>query len=106
MAHLQCNCGNRLSNVGCPNCLEGELKGIYEYKERDVWECSECGRLAVDVKDEKGLTIVKWYLPEDGKPGELFNIGNSKQYEEYLKELWREEGEDMIALGICKVEIK
>jgi hypothetical protein len=78
MAHIRCPCGNRLSNVCFPNTLEGQIKGIYEYKERDVWECADCGRLAIDIKDEVGLTEVKWYIPEDGIPGDLFDIGTGK----------------------------
>ncbi len=89
MAQLGCPCGKRLSNVCCPNTLEGEIKGKYEYERRIVWECLECGRLAIDVKDDNDLTIVKWYLPEDGELGELFHIGNGEQFIKYLKNLWR-----------------
>ncbi len=85
MASLRCNCGNGLSNIMCPNTLEGDIRGSYEYKDRSVWECPNCGRLAIDVKDDDGLTIVKWYVPEDGKVGNLFDVGTSKEFEDYLK---------------------
>lgn len=38
---------------------------------RHVWECSECGRIAIDNPSD-GLGRVKWYTPENGKSGELF----------------------------------
>ena len=85
MAHLLCNCGDRLSNTLCPNTLEGDLRGSYEYKDRSVWECHKCGRLAIDVKDEDGLTIVKWYIPENGEVGNLFGVGTRNEFEDYLK---------------------
>jgi hypothetical protein len=36
----------------------------------DVWECGECGRLAVNWPNI-GDGTVKWYRPEDGEPGHL-----------------------------------
>ena len=98
MAHLKCNCGERLSNVCCPNVLEGDLRGSYEYEDRNVWECPYCGRLAIDIKDEKGLTIVKWYKPEDGKVGNLFNIGTGDQLIDHLKYLWRFHKEEFLKI--------
>jgi hypothetical protein len=106
MASIRCICGHSLSNTCCPNLLEGEIKGIYEYDSRSVWECIDCGRLAIDVKDSRGLTVVKWYKPEDEKPGELFNIGNSDQFLKYLKDLWRDHGTDFIKLEIAKIRIE
>ena len=106
MAHMTCECGNRLSNVCCPNCLEGEIKGAYEYEHRNVWECSQCGRLAIDVKDSQGLTEVKWYKPEDEKPGELFNVATSSQFLSYLENLWKRYGVDFIKLGIAKIRVE
>ena len=89
MGHLQCNCGIRLSNSTFPNTLEGDLTGSYEHNERSVWECPECGRLAIKIKDEDDLTIIKWYMPEDGKIGNLFNIGREEDSVNHLKKLWR-----------------
>jgi hypothetical protein len=88
MAQLRCICNERLSNSLFPNCLEGEIKGTYEYKDRSVWECPHCGRLAIDVKDDEDLTIIKWYVPEDGKVGNLFDIGTGEQLIKHLKNLW------------------
>jgi hypothetical protein len=106
MAKLRCECGELLSNSLFPNHVEGEIRGSYEYKERDVWECDECGRLAIDVIGKDGLEEVKWYVPSDGKPGNLFGVANAKQYEEHLKKLWLEKGEALIKLDIAKIEIK
>ena len=89
MAKLGCLCGNSISNSLFPNTIEGNLRGTWEYKDRDVWECPECGRLAIDIKDEKGLTIVKWYKPENGEVGNLFAIGTGKELIEELKWIYR-----------------
>ena len=90
MAQMNCNCGNRMSTVIFPNYIEGEIKGIFEYKTRSVWQCGFCGRLWIDVDDPevKGCHISKSYLPEDGKSGDLFEIGKSEEYIKYLKDLW------------------
>lgn len=88
MAKLLCECGVCLSNSMVPNLMEGHLRGIYEYKDRDVWECKNCGRLAIDVLDEKGLTKVKWYKPEDEQVGNLFDIGSGEELIQHLKDLW------------------
>jgi hypothetical protein len=101
---MKCNCGNYLSNVACPNTMEGEIKGIYEYKSRNVWECAQCGRLWIDIDDPavKGCHISKSYLPEDGKPEEIFNIGTSRQLLDYLENFWKFHHEDLKQLGIIK----
>lgn len=93
MANLGCLCGNRLSNVCCPNELEGDLRSTYGYVDRRVWECPECGRLAIDVKDDQGLTIVKWYMPENGKAGNLFEVGTTDEFVKHLKHFiyWHKE---------------
>lgn len=85
MARLDCVCGNLLSNVCFPNELEGNLRSTYGYKDRSVWECPECGRLAIDLKDMQGYTIVKWYDPEDGKVGNLFEVGTADDFLNHLK---------------------
>lgn len=90
MAHCKCECGNILSNVGFPNTLEGEIRGIFEYKSKDVWECENCGRLLIEVDEptRKGCKKIKYYVPEDGLCGELFDIGTGEQLIEHLKYLW------------------
>lgn len=105
MARLGCPCGNSLSNVCCPNELEGDLRSTYGYEDRDVWECPECGRLAIDVQDENGLTVVKWYIPEDGKVGDLFQVGSSEDFLKYLKHFinwYKEDIEKLLGLSIVK----
>jgi len=90
MAHMQCNCGIRLSNCLVPNTMEGEIRGIYEYESRNVWECSQCGRLWIDIDDPevKGCHISKSYLPENEVVGDLFSVGSGEQFIQYLKDLW------------------
>ena len=100
MANMKCTCGNRMSNVGCPNNMEGEIKGLYEYEFRTVWECENCGRLWIDYKDEQGFTKAKSYIPEDGKIDNLFNIGNSEQFVSYLKEIWKRNKEEFLKIEI------
>jgi len=87
MAKLSCPCGEQLSNILSPNTIEGylindmQLEGMDETIEsisivsngRGVWECYNCGRLAFDFP-KKGDSTVKWYLPDDGKPGKLMHI--------------------------------
>jgi len=58
--------------------MEGTIKGLYEYLEKDVWECPTCGRLAIDLKNEEGESIIKWYRPEDKEPGFIFDISNAR----------------------------
>ncbi|MCP4585343.1 hypothetical protein [Pseudoalteromonas sp.] len=84
MGKLNCPCGNQLSDVCQPNTIEGHLITCMEHDgmeeiidsldivtdSRGVWECHECGRLAFDYPD-KGDSTVKWYVPEDKKPGRL-----------------------------------
>ncbi len=91
MANMKCECGNRMSNVCCPNTLEGEIKGIYEYKSRNVWECEQCGRLYIDIDDPevKGCHISKCYIPEDGIKGDLFDVGSGEDLINHLKKEWR-----------------
>ncbi len=88
MAQLRCLCENHLSNVCCPNTMEGDLRSSYGYKDRSVWECSECGRLAIDIEDDDGLSIVKWYKPENGEVGNLFNVGTGEEFITWLKRIW------------------
>lgn len=88
MASLECLCGSILSNGQTPSDTVGslvtgnDLEGFYGAEEvdeclsllrqsRDVWECHQCGRLAVAVPEQKDPCAVKWYHPENGKPGAL-----------------------------------
>lgn len=90
MGKLRCMCGAVISNVAVPNNVEGRyfnnreeehLYGLQDHDEsyeafldlcRDVWECEECGRLAFSYPGKSDATV-KWYRPEDGKPGHLAN---------------------------------
>ena len=54
-----------------PNTMEGVIRGFYEHRKRAIWECHACGRVAIDSLDE---TECKFYFPEDGKVGNLFEI--------------------------------
>lgn len=88
MARLKCPCGEVLTNTGIPNEVEGillrdidlewigndsvnllEIDGLG----RDIWECSSCGRLAISWPQLRG-SLVKWYWPEDGNPGDLMKF--------------------------------
>ncbi len=86
MASLGCKCGNVLRNTVFPNLLEGEIKGAYEYKHHNVWECDKCGRLFIDVKNDQGLTDSKSYTPDDEIVGNLFGIAGTEEFEKHLKE--------------------
>jgi len=86
MGKLRCKCGNILSNVASPNEVEGylikdqdlEFEGLRDSSDimdigRLVWECNECGRLAVSYPGKDDATV-KWYVPEDGIPGGLMRF--------------------------------
>ena len=86
MAKIKCVCGNVLSNTLFPNEIEGMLltsedlefidsKDCIEIDEigRDVWECDQCGRLAINFPDRRSNTV-KWYRPEDREPGGLMSF--------------------------------
>lgn len=80
MSKLLCKCGTQLSDVLWPNkyCgylltetqLDADVKDL-QGASRHVWECYACGRLGIDFP-KAGDATVKWYLPENGKSGELF----------------------------------
>ena len=79
VAKLECLCGNLLSNVACPNEIEGylltdmdvDVNKIDPIEDgRSVWECDECGRLAFSHPGRQDCSV-KWYRPEDGQPGGL-----------------------------------
>lgn len=86
MAKLKCLCGDELSNTMQPNDIEGTLLADYDidniesFEEdiimgidvwgRSVWECKECGRLAIN-HPKRDSNTVKWYKPENGEPGKL-----------------------------------
>lgn len=86
MAQLICLCGNQLSNCSCPNQVEGVLikDQDMEFEDnrncvqiadlgRSVWECDQCGRLAIN-HPAKNSNEVKWYKPENAKPGHLMRF--------------------------------
>jgi hypothetical protein len=80
MAKLNCPCGYQMSNVMSPCPYNGylitdrQLETFHDEpdglsiaiidKGRDIWECPECGRMAI-VKDDNHY---KWYSPDDGNP--------------------------------------
>jgi hypothetical protein len=83
VAKLRCICGTVLSNVSCPNTVEGYLIKDLDMEAADgrdvcglmdiargVWECHACGRLGFSYPNKEDSTV-KWYVPEDGKPGAL-----------------------------------
>lgn len=72
MASLRCKCGNALSNTNSPSGIVGYIVTDRQLDDeddfdsckiieqcKDVWECPECGRLAV------GNDPVVWYEPAD-----------------------------------------
>jgi len=86
MSKLLCPCGHTLSNSACPSTNIGWLLNDYEAESGEldpiehgieVWECHDCGRLAFGSRDDN---LVKWYSPENGKPGQLTNY--MKDFEE------------------------
>jgi len=85
MSKLNCTCGNQLSSVMWPNdhigtlVTQWQIDALEERREmsvreiakgRAIWECSECGRLAID-HPKAGDRTVKWYSPDAGKVGDL-----------------------------------
>ena len=82
MGKLKCPCGEILSNSGWPNETTGWLTTCWRLERiddssdvmdgRGMWECKSCGRIAFDFPNP-GDATVKWYVPEDGKPGGLNN---------------------------------
>ena len=82
MSRLACPCGHTIET----NSLLTETEGVIHNKNdlfrsweegndgwnngMDMWECQICGRLGVDISDFCGV-ITKWYVPEDGEPGNL-----------------------------------
>jgi len=99
MGKLTCKkCGYQMSNVACPNQYEGALIDDYDEEymfdngcngsnriniedyERasiGIWECN-CGAMAFDHPDrqEARKGKVKWYYPEDAKPGNYMKKSN------------------------------
>lgn len=86
MSKVNCPCGTQLSDVGypCPNKAALVTDVVFDEAEtrertvssdvvldsRDVWECYECGRLAID-HPESGSNRIKWYVPADGIRGDV-----------------------------------
>lgn len=91
MGKLGCPCGNVISSVSYPNECIGTVVTQTEYdmksgktdfdlvdNGRDVWECRECGRLAVSYPGRTDNTV-KWYSPDDGKPGHLMRYDDGSE---------------------------
>jgi hypothetical protein len=85
MGKVNCPCGWQISDVGVPSHEVGYAVSDHELDEmaatvqsleimdsRKLWECSKCGRVAFDYP-EAGSNRVKWYVPDDGKPGTLMS---------------------------------
>jgi surface antigen len=88
MSKVNCPCGTQISDVGypCPNKAalftdvafdQAEISDSHRFvvsdvilDSRDVWECYECGRLAIDYP-EAGSNSLKWYVPENGIKGDV-----------------------------------
>ena len=83
MAKIKCICGAQLSNVASPNETEGILLRSMDIDHRNeenaltiidagrgVWECHNCGRLAINFPGKDSSTV-KWYYPENAIPGAL-----------------------------------
>ena len=77
MGKLNCSCGSQLSDVADPSHSKGWLLRDIDLEIEDVdpivdgvdvWECHNCGRLAVGNNDDRK---VKWYLPENGEVGHI-----------------------------------
>lgn len=85
VGRVYCPCGNTISDVLSPSDWTGdyisssamdELEGPAPVSFIDllnrthgIIECTQCGRLAMDVPGSGGG--IKWYSPDDGKPGNL-----------------------------------
>ena len=85
MSRIKCKCGAVLSNCSCPSRWVGWL---YSDEERDtyfetypaevfdvsreVWECAQCGRLAISTK-QPDMSVI-WYSPDDGAVANLFGF--------------------------------
>ncbi len=81
MARLRCPCGSDLWNGQSPSPVMGHLFGDLDWegviepvtidgfslacdpRDRSVWECDDCGRLAITMPDR----AVRWYAPASGK---------------------------------------
>lgn len=86
MGWVLCPCGTQISDVGYPCAAKAALFTDVEFDEaetayrtiacdlvlqsRDVWECYECGRIAID-HPESGSNKIKWYAPVDGRKGDV-----------------------------------
>ena len=89
MSKLNCHCGNQISNVVFPSEYTGLIissKAEDDFEEvtsltmddiryggRDIWECPECGRLAVNYPKINSNTV-KWYKPEDNIKGDIMKF--------------------------------
>lgn len=86
MGWVRCPCGTQISDVGYPCASKGALVTDVKLDQhestertiqvdvvlesRDVWECYDCGRIAIDYP-EAGSNSIKWYAPIDGAKGDV-----------------------------------
>jgi hypothetical protein len=86
MGWVRCPCGMQISDVGDPCLAKAALVTDVVFDEaetrermvssdvilesRDVWECYECGCIAID-HPESGSNKIKWYKPVDGVKGDV-----------------------------------
>lgn len=86
MGWVRCPCGTQISDVGYPCSAKAALftdvaldeaenadrmvKADVIINSRDVWECYECGNIAID-HPESGSNKIKWYAPMDGVKGDV-----------------------------------
>ena len=63
MSKVNCPCGNQMSDVSFPSNVTGYLIRSLDIDDahvldhiprRDIWECHECGRIAVEM-DRQGF---------------------------------------------------
>jgi len=91
MGWVRCPCGTQISDVTWPCTSKGSLVTEVAFDEnetlertvksdvildsRDVWECYECGCIAIDHR-ESGSNKIKWYAPMDGVKGDVMKAAN------------------------------
>lgn len=84
MSKVNCPCGWQISNGAMPSINNGWLMSDIEQDalpeiledttelinlSRDVWECTQCGRLAIGNRIDNSVI---WYKPEAGGYAGLF----------------------------------
>lgn len=86
MAGMTCKCGEHISDndprvvgflIGEEQNLASDVDLISD--SRHVWECQWCGRLAIFGKR---TNVAKFYSPDDGESGHLFDAHNEEVEDE------------------------